>query len=284
MIMRVKRLAPHASTRLPNPRPNVVIHRSPDGNVGLAPDGEAAIREIQTILDTPPLQLFKEDRRSSVVLCEALGRRWVVKTYRDHLFKMWVYGWVRRSVAWREWRSARLLRAAGLRVVEPAALIRGPGGVERLILPHIPGQTFDRLVTGKRSPCDWSDEVRALRVQLAYRIGCQVGQLAKAGYYNRDYKPTNLLLDERHPPGDEPWLIDASLRRLRSDRQVCVCLAIMTRSVNRVGRSTRDEYHAALRGLTKTYPVIFERRDKRWIIQRIAAMLRSFYRKYGPDA
>jgi tRNA A-37 threonylcarbamoyl transferase component Bud32 len=94
-------------------------------------------------------------------------------------------------------RNAARLRRAGIDAAEPLALIRGRSEnrrVECLVMEHVPGPTvLDALADPGLSP-------RALH-RIAEAVGTLPVRLARIGLFNRDPKPSNLIVrhaDQRH--------------------------------------------------------------------------------------
>ncbi len=158
--------------------------------------------------------------------------QWIVKQWRPRPIVTRVYQALRLTPAWRQWRGAAGLVAAGVRCGAPAALVHDRStGVQRLLLPFVPGRTLHDLAR------DSTASTAACRRSVARRIGGQIGALLAAGLVNRDHKPTNLILDEAAQRGDAPpTIIDtAGIRRRRSDAQVYRMLAVLDRSLVRAG-------------------------------------------------
>ena len=91
--------------------------------------------------------LLKRDARSEVRRVEVDGRSWIVKRYSLPRWKQVVYQSARLSPAWREWRGAQRLGAAGVRVSMPVAIVRHAGGRgEVLVLPYVEGESLGDLL------------------------------------------------------------------------------------------------------------------------------------------
>ncbi|MCC6579305.1 MAG: hypothetical protein IT440_02605 [Phycisphaeraceae bacterium] len=160
-------------------------------------------------------RVLKQDGRNQVTLYAVEGRPWVVKQEIRETWRMALYHRLHCSQAWRQWRGARRLDQAGIRINRPAALVHRGRGVQWLVLPFVPWMTLR----------DWalktkSDDPR--RRCVAQSVGDQAGRITAAGWINRDHKATNLMI---HPgcekQREQPEMIDlAGIRRRSSHRKV----------------------------------------------------------------
>lgn len=127
------------------------------------------------------------------------GRDVVIKTWR-------LKGGPRRraqsiltlSPAWRHWRAARALDAAGFATARPLAIATiaiDAAPAEALVLEALPGPTALEALARPLAP--------PVENAVARAIGAQVGRLAGAGWYNRDHKPSNLIVTHL-PRSDAP--------------------------------------------------------------------------------
>ena len=101
----------------------------------------------------------------------------------------------------RQWKGAQLLqRAKAMPTAECLALLRWKAGDGRtfltLIMEDLPGRT---LLEHMASP----PEPRTRRL-LAQAVGAQTRGLLKAHLFNRDHKPSNLIVTSMDPAGDQP--------------------------------------------------------------------------------
>ncbi|MDX2116104.1 MAG: lipopolysaccharide kinase InaA family protein [Planctomycetota bacterium] len=92
----------------------------------------------------------------------------------------------------RQWRGSERLAQLGFQVARPLLLWRGRGPqgklVEALAMERLEGNTALELLA-QRGRCD-PDTLR----RIARRIGTDVGRMSALGVYNRDHKPSNLLV------------------------------------------------------------------------------------------
>ncbi len=205
---------------------------------------------IQRLLNpaSQAVRALKSETRNQTLLVHADDRHWVVKRYRLPWWKAWLYQTVKRTPAWREWRGAQRLSAAGARVARPAVLVHQPSEpwTQALILPYVEGENLAQYL-GRPHPA-----VR--RIGLARRIGRQIGQLAAAGLINRDHKATNLIVDRLCDTGQVPPVIidPAGIRRRKSDHQIYRMLALLHYTCSQVGPVSLREVVACIRGVLET--------------------------------
>jgi len=118
------------------------------------------------------------------------------------------------------------------------------------VFPFVVGRTLNDWIEQAPPADEWTDDLRELRCRLARAVGRQIGVLAAAGIINRDYKPTNLIVDEAcQYRGAEPIMIDPAVRRRRCARQVYQMLAVLVRSALAVGTVTPREAVLCLRSV-----------------------------------
>jgi hypothetical protein len=199
--------------------------------------------------------VLKRDHRSVVRRVEVDGARWIVKGYRLGTVKAALYGALRQTPAWREWRGAQVLHDAGLRAARPIALVpRDPTGecAELLLLPFIEGLTLDSFIAAQPSAPRDDKASAAQRLLIARHVGDQIRAMTAAGFINRDHKASNLIVDALCRSGAQPPLvIDAGgLRRYRGAAQLRRVLALLWETAAKAGPITRREA-AACRGAAR---------------------------------
>lgn len=97
---------------------------------------------------------------------------------------------VRRTKAFRQWRGAALLERAGVRTAQPLAVLRGRsalGPCEMLVLASLPGRT---LLEWAASPDLGVRDQHA----LAAEVGAWTRSLWQRDLFNRDHKPSNIVV------------------------------------------------------------------------------------------
>ncbi|MFG0283820.1 MAG: hypothetical protein ACF8R7_05310 [Phycisphaerales bacterium JB039] len=107
------------------------------------------------------------------------------------------------SPAWRHWRAGHRLLQRGIRAARPIALgaevIEGKFA-EALVLDFVPGPTaLEALVR----PLGSAEERGVARA-----VGEQTGAIVRAGLYNRDHKPSNLIVCDVSAEAAEVAVID----------------------------------------------------------------------------
>ena len=198
---------------------------------------------VERLLASPPAATPKQDKRSTVTRHDLDGRSWIVKRYHLPAIKRWLYSIVRRTPAWQEWAGAKALQSIGVRSSPPLAL----AGHLVLVLAFHEG----------RSLHDWMRETtdREKRLNVAERVGRQIGRITAAGWVNRDHKPTNLIVDAACKAGEvEPILIDPAGMRRRTPDKTLRMLAVMYRATPRARGISIREGLTALRAAIRADP------------------------------
>jgi hypothetical protein len=137
-------------------------------------------------------RILKSEDGRLVLRGTMLGREVVVKHWPiDHTAQR-LKAWIGASQAQRHWRAARRLAAAGIPTARPLAVLRGGthkggGGFERLIMEALPGRTLLDCAADATVPT-------RTQHRLAWAAGQLVRQLATAGFFNRDCKPSNIMV------------------------------------------------------------------------------------------
>lgn len=157
-------------------------------------DRAAALALAQEVGDPQWARLarvFKFDERTSVLLGEAkvLGvrRRVVVKVMRADRFKDRLARWTTGTRLMHQWDGGTGLKHKGILTPDCYAMWRGEGDIECLAMEYIEGQTLLHELARAR-----------LRIRsqhsLAAETGKLVAQILKVGAYNRDHKPSNIMV------------------------------------------------------------------------------------------
>lgn len=166
-------------------QPGTRVLRVAEGS-GSPSEWSAALRAFQPDAAT----LLKSDGGAFVWRAAVLSHDCVVKLWEPRgvwaRLKLLFGG----SRARRHWRGADRLVSIGVSSARPLALAREFGNGpprEWLVLEFVPGRTLiDTLDRPELS-------VRAQHT-LAAAVGLQVGAIVRAGLYNRDHKPSNLIV------------------------------------------------------------------------------------------
>lgn len=217
-------------------------------------DWQSSARPLKREGDTAVLRARLRDREVVVKtwrLAGRLGGRTAGRTAGRSGGRRRVQSMLTLSPAWRHWRAARRLAADGFQVARPlviATIETDSGPAEALVLEALTGPTALEALT-RPAPVP-------VEAAMATAAGAQIGALARAGWYNRDHKPSNLIVTRAAPqPGRaEIAMIDCvGFRRVKPDS---------------------DEYLARMLAKLAIEPLgcnILPRRAIRWRILRAAA-------------
>jgi hypothetical protein len=137
-------------------------------------------------------------RRASLLGREVVVKRWVLDrrgVVKSHLGL---------SRGFRHWRGAAWLSRHGFRTATCHALLRGvyaEGAMECLVMEALPGRSvLQHLANGGLG-------VRAEHA-VARELGRLVVRLTRLGRFNRDGKPSNLIVTRYDPTGAEVGVVD----------------------------------------------------------------------------
>ena len=158
-----------------------------------------------------PAEVYKHDARSRVWRIEPTdGRAYVVKRFEFNPLRQALGVAAGLHPGQRERRWSAKLAAAGLPVasiVASGTQGRGLGLRLWLVTPYVGVSLFNLFHHGQLA-----DQAR--RVAILDAVGRLTGNLAHQGYFNRDHKASNIVIDA----GDRPVLIDyGAVRRSRGD-------------------------------------------------------------------
>ncbi|MBK7406511.1 MAG: hypothetical protein IPJ41_18430 [Phycisphaerales bacterium] len=158
--------------------------------------------------------LLKSHGGGSVWRTTLAGRECVVKCLRVGSVRQRLGCLLHATPAWRHWRNARWLREHGFSTGEPLAVLHaeetdGGGAFECLVLQYLPGRSvLDLLASGDLGPRE--------RRHLAGAVGRLAARMSREGRFNRDAKPSNLIVTSLHETGAHLAVIDcADLRPCR---------------------------------------------------------------------
>ncbi len=154
-------------------------------------------------------EVFKKTENSSVIRSMVLSRDLVLKTCRVGGVKGLVQGLVSSSRAHRQWAGSEWLRSVGVAAPRCVAIIRGTrdgSPVETLATEYVPGHTLLwQIARGVVKDDADSPASRA----IAYAVGRDIAQIIKSGRFNRDHKPSNLVVTDAGPPIAKIATVDA---------------------------------------------------------------------------
>lgn len=167
-------------------------------------------------LDPATLTTLKEDASTAVLAGTLLGEPVVLKAWRLTAPVARLRAHLGLSRAHRQWHGAALLVRHALPTAAPIALLfdtRDAPPAEWLILPRLTGPTLlDLLAVIHADPR--AVPARAQHA-LARALGEQLHRFSAVGLFNRDHKPSNLIITT--PPAGEPHVIDTvAIRPVRS--------------------------------------------------------------------
>ncbi|MFB3430947.1 MAG: hypothetical protein ABL309_08500 [Phycisphaerales bacterium] len=207
----------------PTSRVRVVIPSVSDGTELAGAKARSIARAVCAESFGASARVIKSDDRTTVLAGEAAGYPVVVKALALDRAIDRIRSVVRRTRHWRQARGAAAVASAGLRVCHTHAIVRGtdPSGhrVEALIIERVEGPTLLRFAS-ERSVGSGDDR------ELLDRLGEDVGKLVRAGRFNRDHKPSNIIVETQPDGRPVPVLIDTSdIRRARTNRSLDEMLA-----------------------------------------------------------
>ncbi|MHB1155238.1 MAG: hypothetical protein ACYC26_00205 [Phycisphaerales bacterium] len=223
---------------------------------------------------------LKCDKHGCVTLHVIDGRRWVVKRETKSAFVGMLRHLLRCSSAWRQWRGAERLRNIGVRINEPVALVHEGRGKQALVLPYVDAVNLHEWLSAKPRAAN-------VRLRVARAIGSQMGRITKAGWINRDHKPTNLMIDAAcEQRGEQPVLIDLAGIRRRRGRLIAPAsktlemFHVMMRAAKRAGPVSLREQLTLLRAAMAEDPTLG--RNAADASRTIATLARSRPLSYDP--
>lgn len=209
------------------------------------------------IARTGDLTPIKSDVRSQVWHLEAkpdadepaLRRDWALKRCGVPRWKAWAPpGW-RLTPGHRQAFGARRLAGSSLRFAGPAAVVQR-GAAEYTVVPWVEGVTLDAW---------WPDALPEDRLRMAGSLGRLLGMLTAHRLRNRDFKPTNLLVDAEAEVGGLPVMIDLDgVDRGGWDRDAVRSAAVLERALRRIDRVEPGEADAFDRACGEAAPKLFD--------------------------
>jgi tRNA A-37 threonylcarbamoyl transferase component Bud32 len=202
-------------------------------------------------LGTAPLRTFKADGRSHVWLVDAPPGQRVIKRFEYSRLRQRLSLLLGIHPCRRELKCNHRLRAAHVRVVPIAdAGVEGRGlGCRAWLATPLTGSSLHHLLDAE----DADTEDRGRLIDAAARLAAD---LIGAGFWFKDLKPSNIVIDE----SGDAWLIDVgSARPARKPADTERMLAVMDRVLVRAGADAalRRRFDASVRqaaGLNGTPP------------------------------
>ena len=152
-------------------------------------ESAAAWHSALSTFDARTASPLKEEGDNATMVARLDGHDVVLKRWR--LLTLWdrLKHIARASRAWRQWRGAELLNASGIPAARCLAIARS-GTFAWLIMELVPGRSLLEHLAGvarvQLSPRQQHALARAIATMLA--------RLETSGIYNRDGKPSNLLV------------------------------------------------------------------------------------------
>ena len=179
-----------------------------------------------------------------------LRRDWVLKRAALPWWKSAAPRWMKLTPGQRQQAGSALLTGSGLRFAGPSAVVRRDGGaVEYTLVPWVQGVTLDRW---------WPEAPAEARRSMAESLGRLLGRLTKQNLRNRDFKPTNLLIDALAEQGGLPVMIDLDgVGRGATRREVVRSAAVLDRALRRVDTFRDEELRAFADAFCDENPATF---------------------------
>lgn len=206
----------------------------------------AANRSVTSAaLRAKPTHVYKTDRRSRVWRLEGPHGPIVIKRFEYNRLIQWLAALLLIHPAQRERRRNRQLIHAGFSVPPVIGWGATRDGRFWLATPY-QGPTLHRRI------CDRELDHPACNRSIAEAVGQFVGRLVAGGYFFRDLKTTNIIVDDDH----RVWLIDVgSVRRLRSRQHVIRMIMLLDQTARRAG-ATRTTRLRCLKEMVRSRPSV----------------------------
>lgn len=202
-----------------------------------APRWALALESFDAARPPAGVRVLKAEGDSGVFHARFLGREVVIKSRLTRGFLARLKLLLRPSKAWRQWQGAAWLSSQGLPTAAGLVLATRatPRGLEELlVLAHVPGKTVLEHLADPSLP-----------VRLQHVLAREAGRLVAAmvlpspqvgpgvaGRFNRDHKPSNLIVPRLTPAGAEIAIVDTvDLRPIRRAKQAAGCARRMLASM-----------------------------------------------------
>lgn len=157
--------------------------------------GKSGQRQLWTDVLADPrrltaLTVIKRTDRVGVWSAAVDGRQVILKAWPIAGLAARSYAALGLTRASRQWRGSERLAGVGVQVPEMLALVRGrssAGDVEALVMTRVDGRTLlDHLAHPTVGP--------RVEHRIAEALARQCAAMARAGVFNRDHKPSNLIV------------------------------------------------------------------------------------------
>jgi tRNA A-37 threonylcarbamoyl transferase component Bud32 len=143
--------------------------------------------------------LYKDAPDGSVIRALVMSHDVVLKTTALTGLKGFIQPIMGTTRAHRQWAGTQWLRSVGLHAPRALAIIRGTRDTTRaecLVMEHVPGHTLLwHIARGTIAESPDGPGARA----IAYAVGRDIARIIKAGRFNRDHKPSNLVVETITP-------------------------------------------------------------------------------------
>lgn len=202
-------------------------------------------------LDLSTAKALKIEGGNSVCAATMLGREVVVKVWRHSSLAARFKLLTRSTRAHRHWRGAAWLSSHGFATASPLLLATARGNqdlIEYLVMEQLQGPSLLEEMDAPSLP-------RALHHRLAGAVGRQAAQLVLAGRFNRDHKPSNLIVTN-----DGPALIDTvAIRRCPRAHRASLVRMLASLVIEPMGMGCLPRRALLMRGLTEAAATVVGR-------------------------
>lgn len=189
---------------LPPQRSIRIVRSDPDG-----PDRSAWISGVGSRDWSVGAEVLKRSDSASVIRAMVHSKDVVLKSRVIPGLKGVIQGVFGFSRAERQWRGCEWLASKGIGAPRCLAIMTGKRDgvrIETLVLEYVPGHTLLwQIARGVISVDPTSPASRA----IAYAVGNDIARLVKAERFNRDHKPSNIIVERTGPPSAALAIVDA---------------------------------------------------------------------------
>lgn len=165
------------------------------------------VLDVDALLVRPDIEVLQRGARATVIAVLLDGEVWVLKRFRERVWKVLLFG----STGGQVWAAAARLGAAGFPVPELRAVL------ERRVLGVVRWScTIARRVEGGSLDHVWSARRGVARRHLSRAFADYLRSLHAAGFYPQDLRAENVLVASEDPAR----FVLVDLDRVRSYRRV----------------------------------------------------------------